>query len=196
MLPDQQYPAGQYQTHHYPPYFPLFSSLAPQYCCNTSMMEMAQPSSLPPSGHPLPLNARQLHSREEGGRRRREERREVRSVEGSSISMREEQRKGRGVGEEEQKKQPAPPVSAFHVPPKTAVKELRGECEGGEERSELESEKLGNMKQELQVVEKVQGAPERARKEEEEEEEAVIEEELGSIVHDMQISAWTEGTHI
>ena len=106
-------------------------------------------------------------------------------------------RLAKGVGEEEQKKQPAPPVSAFHVPTKTAVKELRGECEGGEERSELESEKLGNMKQELQVVDKVQGAPERVRKEEEEEEEeAVIEEELGSIVHDMQISAWTEGTHI
>ena len=41
----------------------------------------------------------------------------------------------------------------------------------------------------------VQGlAPERVRKEEEE--EAVIEEELGSIVNDMQISSWTEGTHI
>merc|ERR1719264_177822 len=122
VLPDQQYPAGQYQTHHYPPYFPLFSSLAPQYCCNTSMMEMAQPSSLPPSGHPLPLNARQLHAR--GG---------------------EEEQNKRGEG--------APPVSAFHVPPKTAcqgVKELRGECEGGEERSELESERG-------ELVEKVQG---------------------------------------
>ena len=215
MLPDQQYPAGQYQTHHYPPYFPLFSSLAPQYCCNTSsMMEMAQPSSLPPSGHPLPLSARQLHAREEGGRRRREERRELRSVEGSSISIREEQtrteeRKRRG-GEEgremevSKRGEGAPPVSAFHVPPKTApcqgAKELRGECEGGEERAELECERGGSLKQ---GVEKVQGvqvqkvAPERGRrKEEEEEEEAVIEQELGSIVHDMQISAWTEGTHI
>ena len=116
----------------------------------------------------------------------------MRSVEGSSNSIREEQRKRRG-GEEEQTKQGegAPPVSAFHVPPKTAqeMKELRGECEGGEERPELESER-GNLKvQGLQVV-----APERGRKEEEE--EAVIEEELGNIVQDMQISAWTEGTHI
>ena len=30
----------------------------------------------------------------------------------------------------------------------------------------------------------------------EEDEEAVIEEELGGIVQDMQISSWTEGTHI
>merc|ERR1719264_304360 len=104
VLPDQQYPAGQYQTHHYPPYFPLFSSLAPQYCCNTSMMEMAQPSSLPPSGHPLPLNARQLQAREEGGRRRREERREVRSIEGSSISIREEQREEEEEEEEQNKR--------------------------------------------------------------------------------------------
>ena len=77
-----------------------------------------------------------------------------------------------------------PPVSAFHVPPKTGqgVNEVRGECEGGEEKVELESERGNNPKQ--------------RRKEEEEEEEAVIEEELGSIVHDMQVSSWTEGTHI
>merc|ERR1719264_2302029 len=60
-----------------------------------------------------------------------------------------------GAEEEEQNKrgEGAPPVSAFHVPPKTAcqgVKELRGECEGGEERSELESERG-------ELVEKVQG---------------------------------------
>ena len=79
-----------------------------------------------------------------------------------------------------------PPVSAFHVPPKTGqgVNEVRGECEGGEERVELESERGNNPKQR------------RKEEEEEEEEEAVIEEELGSIVHDMQVSSWTEGTHI
>ena len=81
---------------------------------------------------------------------------------------------------------------------------MRGECEGGEERSEVESER-GSLKQverlqgkQVQGVERVQGvqmvSPERVMKEEEE--EAVIEEELGSIVNDMQISAWTEGTHI
>ena len=218
VLPDQQYPPGQYQTHHYPHYFPLFSSLAPQYCCNSVALDQMQPTSLPPSGHhhPMHLSARQL---QEGGRqRRREERRELRS-EGGSI--REEQRasnkeqlmregrKSRLVGEEgrgrvvDQSKHVGldpeervameqagkwmegdpPPVSAFHVPPKTVagqqglVKEVRGECEGGEERVSMEAEKMV-------VVGK------------EEDEEAVIEEELGGIVQDMQISSWTEGTHI
>ena len=93
-----------------------------------------------------------------------------------AVDEREMERSQRGVGD--------PPVSAFHVPPKTGqgVNEVRGECEGGEERVELESERGNNPKQ--------------RRKEEEEEEEAVIEEELGSIVHDMQVSSWTEGTHI
>ena len=111
----------------------------------------------------------------------------------SSNSVKEEQmrafaeeRKRRGAVDEREMERRGgdPPVSAFHVPPKTGqgVNEVRGECEGGEERVELESERGNNPKQ--------------RRKEEEEEEEAVIEEELGSIVHDMQVSSWTEGTHI
>ena len=122
----------------------------------------------------------------------------MRSVE-SSNSVKEEQmralaeeRKRRGAVDEREMERRGgdpvgprdPPVSAFHVPPKTGqgVNEVRGECEGGEERLELESERGNNPKQRM--------------KEEEEEEEAVIEEELGSIVHDMQVSSWTEGTHI
>ena len=105
-----------------------------------------------------------------------------------AVDEREVERSQRGVGDPPVSHLVPPgrdpPVSAFHVPPKTGqgVNEVRGECEGGEERVELESERGNNPKQ--------------RRKEEEEEEEAVIEEELGSIVHDMQVSSWTEGTHI
>ena len=100
-----------------------------------------------------------------------------------AVDEREMERSQRGVGDPVGPRDP--PVSAFHVPPKTGqgVNEVRGECEGGEERGELESERGNNPKQ-------------KRKEEEEEEEEAVIEEELGSIVHDMQVSSWTEGTHI